>query len=277
MALHTILFIAANPIDTDPRALDQQARAVRLELERAGRRGCFTFETRWAAQPLDLLRDMVKRKPTVVHFCGGRAIGGPRRASRAGVYFQASDGNAQLVPAKALANAFDAVGSVKLVVLDACYSEEHAAAVAAYIDCVVGMAGETIDGAAMSFAIGLYGGLGEGESVAAAFKQGCAAIGLTRAGDPDQPQLRVRPGVDASGLVLTERREASDHERVDADVEQREPLPEGGARQRGIRAAGNVTARDETGVGASQENVKSGGDVTATVTDLRDRGTSEKR
>jgi hypothetical protein len=93
------------------------------------------------------------------------------------VYFQAADGRAQRVPAKALASAFDAAGSVKLVVLDACYSEEHAAAVAAHIDCVVGMAGETVDGAATSFAIGLYGGLGEGESVAAAFKQGCAAIG----------------------------------------------------------------------------------------------------
>src|SRR5262249_46581013 len=152
------------------------------ELERAGRRDCFTFETRWAAQPLDLLREMVKLKPTVVHFCGGRVIGGGAGAAAAGVYFQAAGGDAPLVPGKALAKAFDAAGSVKLVVLDACYSEEHAAAVAAHIDCVVGMAGETVDGATLSFAIGLYGGLGEGESVATAFKQGCAAIGMTGAG-----------------------------------------------------------------------------------------------
>jgi hypothetical protein len=76
MAPHTVLFIAANPVDTDRRTLAEQARAIHLELMRAGRRDCFEFETRWAAQPLDLLHEMVKHKPTVVHFCGGRIMGG---------------------------------------------------------------------------------------------------------------------------------------------------------------------------------------------------------
>jgi hypothetical protein len=110
------------------------------------------------------------------------------------------------VSGKALAQAFASVGSVKLVVLDACYSDDHADSIATHVDCVVGMAGGTVDPAATSFSIGLYGGLGEGESVAAAFNQGCAAIGMTSAGDPDQPRLRVRPGVDASRLVLADPR-----------------------------------------------------------------------
>lgn len=54
--------------------------------------------------------------------------------------------------------------------------------------------------------------------------------------------------------------------RIDATMNREEQLPRAGARQRGIEAAGKVTARDETGVGASQENVKSGGDVSAIVT-----------
>jgi hypothetical protein len=68
------------------------------------------------------------------------------------------------------------------------------------------MTGGTVDQAATSFSIGLYGGIGEGESVVAAFKQGCAAIGMTGAGDPGQPQLRVRQGVDARRLVLADPR-----------------------------------------------------------------------
>ena len=206
MRANTILFMAANPAGTDARALAEQARAIQAELERAGHRDRFAFETRWAAQPLDLLREMVKLKPTVVHFCGGRLIDGPGATPAAGVYFQGTDGGTQMVAGKALAQAFDAVGSVKLVVLDACYSEQHADAIAAHIDCVVGMAGGTVDQAATSFSIGLYGGIGEGESVAAAFKQGCAAIGMTGAGDPGQPQLRVRQGVDARRLVLADPR-----------------------------------------------------------------------
>jgi hypothetical protein len=204
MAPHTILFMAANPVGTDARALDEQARAIQMEIERAGRRDCFRFETRWGAQPLDLLRDMVKLKPTVVHFCGGRLAGRSGSALVAGVYFEGPDGRAQPVAATALATAFDAAGSsVKLVVLDACYSQAHAAAIVAHVDFVVGLAGETIDGAATSFAIGLYGGLGEGESVANAFKQGRAAIALMGVGNADQPSLVVRRGADANQSVLT--------------------------------------------------------------------------
>jgi nucleoside phosphorylase len=204
MTANKILFMAANPTGTDARALAEQARAIQAELERAGHRDRFAFETRWAAQPLDLLREMVKLKPTMVHFCGARLTDGPSAARATGVYFQAPDGHAQLVPGEALARAFDSVGSVKMVVLDACYSENHADSIAKHIDCVVGIAGEAVDQAATNFSIGLYGGIGEGESVDAAFKQGCAAIGMTGAGDPGQPQLRVRRGVDARRLVLAD-------------------------------------------------------------------------
>ena len=64
------------------------------------------------------------------------------------------------------------------------------------------MSGSIHDDAARSFAIGFYGGLGEHESVAAAFKQGKAAIHLDGLSDGDRPQLQVRDGFDATGFVL---------------------------------------------------------------------------
>jgi hypothetical protein len=91
---------------------------------------------------------------------------------------------------------------VKLVVLNACYSEPQAEALAAHVDCVVGMGGWFSDAAARSFAIGFYGGLGERESVAVADDQGCAAIGLEGGAEADRPRLKVRSGVDATQLVL---------------------------------------------------------------------------
>jgi hypothetical protein len=55
MTANTILFMAANPTGTDARALAEQARAIQAELERAGHRDRFAFQTRWAAQdPNDL-------------------------------------------------------------------------------------------------------------------------------------------------------------------------------------------------------------------------------
>jgi hypothetical protein len=108
-----------------------------------------------------------------------------------------------VVTAQALHETFGAAGSsVRLVVLSACYSDEQAEALRAHVDCVVGMSGSIGDDAARNFAIGFYGGLGERESIAAAFRQGCAAISLEGLRDSDRPQLGVRDGVDASKLVL---------------------------------------------------------------------------
>jgi hypothetical protein len=180
---HTILFLAANPLGTDRLALDREARAIQVELERSGFRDRFELVTRWAVEPLDLLRELRKLKPTVVHFSGhggprvDRARGfaaGPHRdvvepgavdgGPDEGLLFQGADGQPQRVSTAALQDTFDAAGSsVKLVVLSACYSEPQAAALLGRVDCVVGMRGSIGDDAARSFAIGFYGGLGDRE------------------------------------------------------------------------------------------------------------------
>ena len=88
------------------------------------------------------------------------------------------------------------------MVLSACYSDAQAEALRVHVDCVVGMSGSIGDDATRKFAIGFYGGLGERESIAAAFRQGCAAISLEGLGDSDRPRLKVHDGVDAGQLVL---------------------------------------------------------------------------
>src|SRR3954467_6781221 len=67
---HTILFLAANPLGNDLIALDREARAIQVELERSGFRDRFELVTRWSAEPLDLLRELRQPKPTGVHFSG---------------------------------------------------------------------------------------------------------------------------------------------------------------------------------------------------------------
>src|SRR5262249_20650690 len=124
--------------------------------------------------------------------------------------FQGRDGRPQLVSSAALQEAFGAVGaSVKVVVLNACYSEVQAEALLAHVGCVVGMRGSIRDDIARSFAIGFYGAIGELESVAAGYQQGCAAISLEGLSYDNRPQLRVRDGVVADRLVLAEAGEGS--------------------------------------------------------------------
>jgi hypothetical protein len=202
---HTILFLAANPSGLDRLALDREARAIRKELESASNRDCFVLETRWAAEPLDLLRELRKLKPTVVHFSGHGGQGMADVQQPHGLFFQGHDGRAQFVSTVALEETLGAAGaSVKVVVLNACYSETQAEALLAHVECVVGMSGAIPDDAARSFAIGFYGGLGENESIAGAYAQGRAAIDLEGLSDSDRPQLKVREGVDASRLALVD-------------------------------------------------------------------------
>lgn len=196
----TILFLAANPSGTDRRALDREAHAIQVEIERSSGRNCFKFETRWAVDPLDLLREVRKLKPTVVHFSGQTS-----RDPSPALFFQDHAGHPHAVAPAAFAETLGATGeSVKLVVLSACYTSMQADALLEHVDCVVGMNGSIGDDAARCFAIGFYGGLAESESLAAAYRQGCAAIRLLGLSDGD-PQLRVRAGVDAHQLVLAAR------------------------------------------------------------------------
>ncbi len=207
MPKHTVLFLAANPGATDALKLGAEARAIQVELERSRKGQHFAFETRWAVTPLDLMRELRKLKPSIVHFSGhGRT--GP-------LQLVADAGSAKVVSADAIADTFSSVSGVKLVVLSACYAAAHAALILPHVDVVLGIATAIGDDGARTFAVGLYGSLAAGESVHAAFRQGCAAIHLdpgdrqiTRdfqqvAAERDVPYLDVRRGVDASRLLFT--------------------------------------------------------------------------
>ncbi|HEX7841127.1 MAG TPA: CHAT domain-containing protein, partial [Kofleriaceae bacterium] len=214
-----ILFLAANPRGTDALALDREARAIHHELRRSGYRDRFEFVTRWAAEPLDLLRELRELKPTVVHVSGHGVAPSPEASGSAtlrdvvvptasedeprGLILHDAAGSARIVPGDAVAQAFEAAGaSVKLVVLNACFTEPIAEALLANVDCVVGMSGAIHDDAARVFAIGFYGGLGEHESVAAAYAHGRAAIQLEGLPDAARPRLKVRDGCDATAIIL---------------------------------------------------------------------------
>jgi len=124
---HTILFLAANPLGTDRLALDEEARVVRVVLERSGLWDKFELETRWAVQPLDLLDELRKLRPRVVHFSGHGSHSEPRSDSgqrrdiadaagqaidhrQPGLVFQGPDGQPQFVSTAALAEVFGAAG-----------------------------------------------------------------------------------------------------------------------------------------------------------------------
>jgi WD40 repeat protein len=217
---HVILFLAADPNATDRLALDREARAIHHELKRSGCRDRFDFQTRWAVEPMDVLREVRELNPTVVHFSGhgcmgSTAIGEATRERDLAVEPTSSEGapsglvlhrpvaGACVVSPEAVAQTLSTAGtSVRLVVLNACFTESVADVLLAHVDCVVGVRGSIHDDAARIFATGFYGALGEQESIAMAYEQGKAAMNLEGLRDADRPQLKVRGGFDSSQLIL---------------------------------------------------------------------------
>jgi hypothetical protein len=204
---NVILYLGANPDGTDRLALDREKRAIREVLRRSKARDRFKFVTRSAVEPLHVLRHVRELRPTVVHFSGHGAARKDFVAEathRRDIVLESEVGGPQFVSPEAIAKALGAAGSsVKLVVLSACFTESMASALLAHVDCVVGMSGSIRDDAARSFAVGFYGGLWGHQSIAAAFKQGQAAIALQGSLDDKVPQLEVRDGFDPTQFILT--------------------------------------------------------------------------
>lgn len=185
-----ILFLAASATVTDPPALDREARSIQKELEQAGHRDRFEFETRWAVAPLDMLRELRKLEPAIVHFSG--------RGGGQGLQLVTESGQVRDISPEALRQTFAAAGgSVRLVVLSSCYTEAYATALLSCVESVVGLDSSVSDSVSRSFAIGFYGGLGELESVEVAYRQGCAAVSFEDDSSRVRPQLRLREESDA--------------------------------------------------------------------------------
>jgi hypothetical protein len=92
--------------------------------------------------------------------------------------------------------------NIRVVILNACYSQVQATAISSVVDCVIGMNDSIGDLAAITFAASFYRAIGFGRSVKDAFEQGKIAILLEGIPEGDIPQLLCRPGTDPSTIYL---------------------------------------------------------------------------
>ncbi|MEO0934778.1 MAG: CHAT domain-containing protein, partial [Cyanobacteria bacterium J06641_2] len=103
------------------------------------------------------------------------------------------NGNLKLVDTEALVTLFELFSTtIECVVLNACYSEVQASAIAKYIPYVIGMNQAIGDKAAIKFAMGFYNAIGAGESVEFAYKLGCNVIQLDGVPENLTPVLKKR-------------------------------------------------------------------------------------
>ncbi|MEG4110706.1 MULTISPECIES: AAA-like domain-containing protein [unclassified Microcoleus] len=182
----TILFLAANPKNSTPLRLGEEAKEIAEGLQRSKKRDKFQLDQQWAVTPREMQRAVLDYKPEIVHFSG-------HGAGESGLALEDDMGQIKLVNAKALAALFEAFKEyVECVILNACYSEVQAEAIARHIPYVIGMNQAVGDKAAREFAVGFYDTLAAGESIEFAYKLGCVSISMAGIAEELTPVLKKK-------------------------------------------------------------------------------------
>ena len=192
--LPVLLMLSAGPADVPALGLDDERREIRYSIALVQGNGRLAVQIADAVRLDDLQPELVTHYPAVVHFSGHGAPGG--------VFVKDERGNARTVAPQALTDLFAIVrASVKCVVLNACFTDRQAAAIARHVPCVVGMAGPVLDSTAINFAGGFYMGLSAGRSVNESFLLGRNRLSL-RELDERPPVLMAAPGVAETTYIV---------------------------------------------------------------------------
>lgn len=201
-----ISLMSANSADR-PLRIDVERREISDAITMAGAGDRLELRTADALRLSDLHQTLLAHEPAIAHFSGHgsasaelmvvdepgrrdvdeRPVGGTRPA--------------RAVPPEALTELFGILRKrLRCVVLNACYTEDQARAIAVHVPCVVGMRGGIRDDAAIHFATAFYRAVAHGETIGTAFRLGRNQLDLYGCADAGVPQLIAMPG--AAGLRI---------------------------------------------------------------------------
>jgi hypothetical protein len=192
-----VLYLSAQPAGTTALRLDHEARQIEDQILLARYRDAIQFRSAWAISRADLLRELNREDPVVIHFGGHGHVGG--------IVMESPDRQPEPVAARSLLEALrSAAPAARLVVLNACHSRDLIEVLSTHVPCTIGMAGAISDRAAICYAAALYGALAFGKSIAQAHAQGLAALSLDGASGVDLPVLTCRENVDPTTIFLVD-------------------------------------------------------------------------
>ena len=188
--MKTILFMGANPPDTRSVQIEVEHSRIASELNNK-----FNLEVEKFLSASEIPKLITEKKPHIIHFSGHgkdpesgehgeagdttRAIGmKPDTTHKGGiVVFDNDMRQMKIIEDDQLEYLFKTVVNsfkipIEVAVFNSCYSESQAKVLGKYIPYVVGSSRAIKDEIALSFAVGFYYGIANGQSVEDAFLQG---------------------------------------------------------------------------------------------------------
>lgn len=175
-----IQFLAASPVTEVRLAVERELRDIQLELSRFPQ---LQLHFMGAVRPRDFTREILDKSSYVLHFSGHGMQTGE-------ICLEDDIGKTKLVQPEALAELFKIVKNrVTCVLLNACYSQVQAEAIARHIKYVIGMSDRISATAAKAFAIGFYQNLARAYSIEEAFAVGRTLLMMESFDERDRPRL----------------------------------------------------------------------------------------
>jgi hypothetical protein len=201
VANNLVLFMASNPLDTAKLQLSNEFDAVFSTLQNSQ----FTVRKEGNVTYRKLQTTILKNKPRILHF-SGHGLGSGKslptdentraivRLSKSGLVLEDEQRNAKVLETRHLKQMFEIFSesadiNIDIVVLNACYSEEQAMAIGAFVNYVIGMNDAIGDDAAIAFASSFYENLAIADNVEAAFRFAKLAIDVEGLKEEHKPVL----------------------------------------------------------------------------------------
>lgn len=191
-----ILFLAANPPGIAKLDLEKEAKLVEKKLKEGEFGDLFDIRIIWHTCLDDIERELIRYRPTVLHFSGHGHDG----------QLLTEDGtDGRRLSIRGVARLVELLrGELRLVVLNACSTAPQAQALASSVDCVIGMQAPISDESAIRFAGSLYRALAYNKSIEMSFEQAKAHIEAIGKKETEEPRLYLKSGVDAQRLSLSQ-------------------------------------------------------------------------
>lgn len=166
----SVLFALANPHGTDPLLLNTELWAIEEAL-RHGEQGTRLRVRKLLAATVEDLRLALREKPAIVHLAGHGTSGG----------FVLEDAQRRpfVIAQEKLAQLFSNYqGSLRCVILNACYTLTSGLHIALNVPYVIAVEGPIHDQAARAFSAGFYSVIGTDLDIERAFQEGRSAVSL---------------------------------------------------------------------------------------------------
>ncbi len=179
----TVLFLPATPGDAARQYVEKEMRELDEKLRMFGLHDQLTFRLGTAAGVETLSQVLRDEQPGIVHFAAPRP--GP-----AAIVLEDSTGATAPVAPDVLAALFEPLaGQIWGGVLDGCYAEDQANALARHVSYVIGLSAAMWPLTARTFNLGFYQSTDRGVAAQDAFQFGVLQIGLQRIYDSVTPVL----------------------------------------------------------------------------------------